>query len=265
MNENYKNIFSLENKLAFVVGGDGLIGKEIVKACLENEAEVVTLDYKKKISTNNPRFHYEVFDCADLNNIESNLQKYVNKYGSPDILINCSYPRTINWSKSSFESVNLNTLRKNVDIHMNSFSWIAKIICDEMVKSNTRGSVIQFGSIYGILGQDLSVYEGTKMKENMIYSLIKGGVINLSRQMASYYGQYYIRINSICPGGIRGHVAGKSDSQDPVFIRQYSKKTPLKRMGNPQDIAPLTVFLASDASSYITGQSILVDGGWSII
>ena len=169
MNENYKDIFSLNNKLAYVIGGDGLIGKEIVKAFLENEAEVVILDLKKNISTKSSRLHNEIFDCADLNNIENNLHKYLNKYGPPDILINCSYPRTSNYGKSSFDSVDLPTLRENVDIHMNSFSWIAKVIGDEMVKSKIKGSIIQFGSIYGLLGQDLSVYGNSK--NSLILSL----------------------------------------------------------------------------------------------
>ena len=103
------------------------------------------------------------------------------------------------------------------------------------------------------------------MKENMTYATIKGGITNLTRQMASYYGKYNIRVNTICPGGIFGPVAGKSDKQNPIFVEQYSNRTPLKRLGNPDEIASTVLFLASDAASYITGATIMVDGGWTAV
>ena len=83
--------------------------------------------------------------------------------------------------------------------------------------------------------------------------------------MASYYGKHNIRVNTLCPGGISGHVAGKSDEQDPLFVKNYCNKIPLKRMSNPDEIASVALFLASDAASYITGATIMVDGGWTAI
>ena len=131
-----------------------------------------------------------------------------------------------------------------------------------MVKKGIGGSIIQLSSIYGIVGQDLNIYEGTDMHENMTYAAIKGGITNLTRLMASYYGQYNIRINSLCPGGLEGHVAGKGDTQNPVFVKQYSRKNPLKRLGLAEEVASTALFLSSNASSYITGSTIMVDGGW---
>ena len=103
------------------------------------------------------------------------------------------------------------------------------------------------------------------MKENMPYSMIKGGLVNLTRQMASYYGRYGIRINSICSGGLKGHVAGKLRYQQKQFVKNYENKVPLKRLGDPDEVANVITFIASDASSYITGSNILVDGGWTTI
>ena len=148
---------------------------------------------------------------------------------------------------------------------MNSYAWLGRLAAEAMVKKNKGGSIIQLSSIYGIVGQDLNIYEGTNMHENMAYAVIKGGITNLTRLMASYYGQYNIRINSLCPGGLKGHVAGKNDTQHPVFIKQYSKKTPLRRLGFSEEIASTALFLASAASSYITGATIMVDGGWSAL
>ena len=134
-----------------------------------------------------------------------------------------------------------------------------------MKAKEVSGSIIQLGSIYGILGQDLSVYEGTAMHENMTYAAIKGGITNLTRQMASYYGKFNIRVNTLVPGGLSGSVAGKSDIQNPAFVKQYSQKIPLKRLGRAEEIASAALFLASDAASYLTGTSLIVDGGWSVV
>ena len=134
-----------------------------------------------------------------------------------------------------------------------------------MIKNKIKGSIINLNSIYGLLGQDLSIYEKTSMKENMPFSMIKGGLVNLTRQMASYYGRFGIRINGICSGGLKGHVAGKSSIQEKQFIKNYEKKVPLKRLGNPEEVANVITFIASNAASYVTGSNILVDGGWTII
>ena len=101
---------------------------------------------------------------------------------------------------------------------MNSVTWLARLAAEAMVKNKKSGSIIQLGSIYGVVGQDLTVYEGTDMNENMTYSAIKGGITNFTRLMASYYGQFNIRVNTLCPGGLEGHVAEKSETQNPVFI-----------------------------------------------
>ena len=146
---------------------------------------------------------------------------------------------------------------------MNSYAWLARLAAESMKAEGRNGSIIQLGSIYGILGQDLTVYEGTKMHENMTYTAIKGGITNLTRQMASYYGQFNIRVNILVPGGLSGNVAGKSDTQDPIFVKQYSQKTPLKRMGKAEEIASAALFLASNAASYVTGTMLMVDGGWA--
>ena len=195
----------------------------------------------------------------------NNLDKITNKFGHPDVFINCSYPKTDDWDRCSFSAINLHRMTKNVEIHMNSYAWIAKIVADKMVKNKIKGNIINLNSIYGLLGQDLTIYNKTSIKENMPYSMIKGGLANLTRQMASYYGRFGVRVNSICSGGLKEHVAGQANFQDKQFIKNYEKKVPLKRLGDPEEVANVITFIASEASSYITGSNILVDGGWTII
>ena len=156
-------------------------------------------------------------------------------------------------------------MKKNIDLQMNTSAWLSKLTADKMVQSKIKGNVINIGSTYGLLGQDLTVYEKTSMKENMTYSLIKGALVNFTRQMASYYGQFGIRVNNVCSGGLKGHVAGKSSQQEKNFVKNYSKKVPLKRLGEPEEIANVITFIASDAASYVSGANIVVDGGWTVI
>ena len=262
---DYKEKFSLEGRTAFIVGGEGLIGKEITKAISSHGAKIVILDLVKKDYNDKDNIYYKNFDCSNLEDIEPKLKDLIKEFDCPDIFINCSYPRTKDWSDNSFEKITLQSFRKNIDIHMNSYAWLAKNIAEAMSYHGKRGSIIQFGSTYGIVGQDITIYENTDMAENMSYATIKGGIANLTRQMASYYGKYNIRVNTICPGGISGHVAGKSETQNPIFVDQYCEKVPLKRLGRPEEIASTVVFLSSDASSYITGATIMVDGGWTAI
>lgn len=270
---NYIDNFKVTNKIAFVVGGLGLIGEEVTKAISSAGAKTVILDINKKKGIELEKYFnqkgyqaiYEKFDCSDLENIETNFSALLEKYGSIDIFVNCSYPRTEYWGNSSFKNITLESFRKNVDIHMNSYAWLARLAAEAMVEAGNGGSIIQLGSTYGIVGQDLTVYEGTDMHENMTYATIKGGITSLTRQMAAYYGQFNIRVNTLCPGGLEGHVAGKSDTQNPIFVKQYSNKTPLKRLGRAEEIASTALFLASDAASYITGANVMVDGGWTAI
>jgi NAD(P)-dependent dehydrogenase (short-subunit alcohol dehydrogenase family) len=271
--KSYLENFKLKNKVSYVMGGNGLIGTEVSKALSTAGSKIIILDIDNQkgialaneLKNNNYIANFELFDCADLERMDKNFLQLINKYGNPDIYINCSYPRTEDWARSSFQDISLNSFRTNVDIHMNSYSWLAKLFADKMIENDEGGSIVQFGSTYGVLGQDLTVYEGTDMKENMAYAAIKGGITNLTRLMASYYGKYNIRINTICPGGISGHVAGKSATQNPIFKKKYCNKTPLKRMGTPNEIASVVLFLSSPASSYITGETVMVDGGWNSI
>ena len=270
---NYLNKFNLSKKFAVIVGGLGLIGKEIVCALGSAGAKILILDinkskalsFKKKLIENNYSIKFEFFDCEDLHNLEKNFLEILDRNHCPNILVNCSYPRTKDWDKSSFSELNFKSFRKNIEIHMNTYSWISRLTAEQMIKSKIKGSIINLSSIYGVRGQDLQIYEGTEMKENMTYSVIKGGITNLTRQMASYYGRNEIRINTLVAGGIDGHVAGSTNEQNINFKNQYSKRVPLKRLGLASEVASSVLFLASDASSYVTGSQLVVDGGWTAV
>jgi NAD(P)-dependent dehydrogenase (short-subunit alcohol dehydrogenase family) len=262
---NYLDKFSLKKKAAFITGGCGLIGIEICKALASAGAKTVVLDIandkgkmlEKEIRSNGYECYYEQFDITNLEKSDQAIENFYNKYDSLDIWINNAYPRTNDWG-NDVENLNLESWRRNVDMHLNSYSWLSRKVALVMKERKIKGSIINISSIYGVVGNDFTVYDGTNLTSPMAYAAIKGGIINLSRYLASYFGKYNIRINNLCPGGI---FAG----QNEIFVKNYEKKVPLQKMGSSEDIASAALFLASEASSYITGSTIMVDGGWTAI
>lgn len=262
---------SFNSKFSIVLGGLGLIGKTVVRELLRSDSEVLILDLDKKLFDNFSlelgkegfKCKFEQFDAAALEESEIFLEKIISKYEVPDSFVNTSYPRTKEWFSSSFSEITLKNFIENLNIHLGSYVWTAKLLADRMVKSNKKGSIVLISSLYGEKAQDMSIYEGTNLKENMTYPVIKAGINNFVRQSAAYYGQYNIRVNAVSPGGIEGPIAGSKEEQDDKFKHNYLNKTPLKRMTTPLDVANAVVFLCSDNSSYITGHILNVDGGIS--
>ena len=142
---------------------------------------------------------------------------------------------------------------------------VLKILASEMAKNKIKGSIVNLSSIYGLVGQDLEIYKGTDMEENLSYSVIKGGINNLTRQMSSYYGKVGIRVNAICPGGVINAEDKKYLRTQKSFEKRYTDKVPLKRFARTDEVASAVIFLSSEASSYITGSLLTVDGGWTAI
>lgn len=254
--------FQITNKVAVVTGGAGLIGKSLCLALAEAGAKVYIAEVDdergKELCTemknNGLNADFVKVDITNESLIESAIFEVINKDKKIDIWINNAYPRTSDWG-NKFEDISSDSLRRNVDMHMNGYFICCQKVLKEMGKRGT-GVLLNMGSHYGVLGPNFSVYEGTQMTMPAAYSLIKGGIVNFSRYLATYYAPYNIRVNAICPGGI-------FNNQDPKFVERYKKLTPLNRMANPEDIAGAVLFLCSDASAYITGQVIMVDGGLS--
>lgn len=261
---NYLKKFSLEGKIAFVTGGVGLLGKEVTRALAHSGGKVIILDidqkkakeYQQQLKKEGSNVEVEKFDITALKQIDQAIDDLHKKYGAIDVWVNSAYPRTSDWGER-VENLSLESFQKNVDMHLNSYSWISRKVC-LIMKEQKGGSLINFGSIYGVVGNDFSVYEGTQISSPMGYSAIKGGIVNLTRFLASYFGEYNVRVNTVCPGGV-------FDNQNETFVKNYSKKTPLKRMCNPEEVASAVLFLATDASSYVTGITLMIDGGWTAV
>jgi NAD(P)-dependent dehydrogenase (short-subunit alcohol dehydrogenase family) len=261
----YKKLFNLEKLKIFIVGGNGLIGSEILKSLVDLDAIVTVFDLESKKNIEKSNFKFIKFNCANINSIQKFFKKFFKKNDCPDVFINASYPATKDWKKNTFKEINYKSYKKNIEIHLNSYIWLAKIMADQMKKNKIHGSIIQLSSIYGMVAQDGNLYKNTNINENMTYGVIKSSVIHFTKQLASHYGKNNIRVNNIIVGGIRGHIKGSKKKQDLKFLKKFKLKIPLGRIGEAKEIAPSVVFLASSASSYITGSNILVDGGYTIL
>ena len=251
---DYKNLFSCNNKVALVTGGAGLIGSAIAKGLLAHGAVVYIADNavaaKPKLGRGKLKNLY-----LDITNEDSVVEafKKVNKDSKRiDILVNSAYPRTKDWGKK-LEDVPFDSWKSNVNNQLGGFFLCCREAAQYMKKQG-GGSIINIGSIFGIVAPDFTNYEGTEMTSPAAYAAIKGGIASMTRYLASYYGKYNVRVNVLSPGGV-------FDNQPKVFVDRYCQKTPLSRMANAPDVVGAAVFLASDASCYVTGHNLVVDGG----
>ncbi|NDA62789.1 MAG: SDR family oxidoreductase [Chitinophagia bacterium] len=243
----------VKEKVIIVTGGSGLLGTEMVKDLQNKGAYVINFDINQDTDVQNG---FVNCDITDSQSVDAALDAVVSHYGRIDGLVNNAYPRTKDWG-TPFEEIQFASWKANVDMQLNSMFYISQQVLKGM-KERKSGNIVNIASIYGVVGNDWTVYEGTSIVSPAAYAAIKGGVINFTRYLAALYGKDGIRINCVSPGGI-------FNNQSEPFVRAYEKKVPMQRLGKPDDIAPAVSFLLSDEAEYITGQNLIVDGGWTAI
>jgi NAD(P)-dependent dehydrogenase (short-subunit alcohol dehydrogenase family) len=245
---DYESLFSCEGTTALVTGGSGLLGREVVAGLGAAGARVFAADVVPG----------EVAGAAgsvelDVTSADS-IAAAFDEVGRVDTVVNCAYPRTVDWG-ADIVDVALESFSENLRMHLGGYFAVSREAAERMAAA-CGGSIINFASIYGMVGPTWEVYEGTAMTMPVAYSAIKGGVINLTRFLATRYGAAGVRVNTISPGGI-------FDGQPESFVASYDRRTPLGRMGRCDEVVGPVVFLASPAASYVTGHNLVVDGGWT--
>jgi NAD(P)-dependent dehydrogenase (short-subunit alcohol dehydrogenase family) len=256
------DLFRLDGKVALVSGGAGLYGKHICRALAEAGAQVViasrdlatceaTADDLRAdgLSATATRL-----DQADETSIGEACDSVVAELGGIDILINNAVLR-IGGDIATAES---DALRATAEVNYVGLVQITRRVAQQMI-GRGGGSIVNIASIYGVVGPQFAVYEGTEIVSPAFYAFEKGGMINLTRYLAAFYGPSGIRVNCISPGGLA------TPDQPGSFVEAYCERTPLGRLAGPDDIKGPIVFLSSSAASYVNGVNLMVDGGWTAV
>ncbi len=270
MNNNTLELFSLKNKVAIVTGALGLIGKNHCIALAEAGANVVVCDLDeakcKEFASTLPTKSIGVgVDITNKPSVENLRDKTLKTFGKIDILVNNAAINDMFENpqaaaeQSMFENYPLEMWQQSLNVNVTGTFLCSQVIGTEMAKSK-KGSIINVASTYGIVGPDQSIYKkpdgSQSFYKSAAYPATKGAIISFTRFLAAYWGNKGVRVNTLSPGGVE-------NNQDEYFISNYSAKTPLGRMAQPTDYKGAIIFLASDASSYMTGANLIVDGGWT--
>lgn len=255
------DLFCLKGKSALVTGGAGLYGRQIVRAIAEAGAEtciasrnIQTLDtFAAELRSDGLLVNALQYDQGSEDSILALRDAFLGRYGKIDVLINNAVARPM---RDGFQSA-AETFNESMRINATGLFVITRAFGDAMAE-HAAGSIINIGSIQGMIGPDPPIYRGTTMHAwAPDYFFHKGGMINFTRFIASYYGPRGVRCNCLSPGGFQ-----TPDHPEP-FVRQYSERTFLGRLANDTDLMGAVVFLSSDASRYVTGANLPVDGGYT--
>ena len=257
----------LKNKVCVISGGAGLIGSVFSRKCAEEGAKVAIVDtnpekgralLKELVKkTKNKNIIFVSCDITNEKSVQDMVKMVVKKFGRIDCLVNSAYPKNKTYGKK-FEEVTYESFVENLSMHIGGYFLTSKEVSKVMTKQK-NGSIVLVGSHYGVMAPKFEIYDDTTMTVPVEYSAIKGGVIMMAKYLASYLGVSGIRVNALSPGGV-------FDNHKEPFLSAYVSKVRIapKRMATPNDIANALVFLFSDNASYITGQNLLVDGGWTV-
>lgn len=252
------NYHDLKNKKVLITGANGQLGRGLAVELLEKGAFVYLTDLQEEIGNSlatdlkNKRLTEYKYVSMDVTS-ENSINRTQEKIGQGiDVLINNAGVSVF----TPFEERTEKELDWVIDVNLKGTILCSKIFSKQMIEQK-EGKIINIGSIYGVVPADKKIYGGSGRNNSEIYGATKAGIIQLTKYLAAYLAEYNIKVNAISPGGI-------FNNQKQVFVDNYTEKTPLGRMAKVEDLTGLINFLCSDESNYITGQNIVVDGGFTL-
>jgi len=255
----------LKDKVVVVTGGAGLIGQEFVRAIIEqngiaiiadinkNEGQRVSNELSNKLKSN--KIDFFELDITSKKSLQECISYLDNKYGRIDALVNNAYPRNKNYGRHFFD-VEYDDFVENLGMNLGGCITPSQLF-SLYFQNQGYGNIINISSIYGVIAPKFEIYDNTEMTMPVEYAAIKSGMLHLTKYMAKYFKGKNIRVNAISPGGIL-------DSQPEEFLKKYNQECSTKGMLNGCDLNGTLVFLISDMSTYVNGQNIVVDDGFSL-
>lgn len=267
---SYHNLFDLQCKTAIVTGGAGILGRKFCAGLAEFGADVAVVDIDAKAAKDVAgglikQFDIKSFgigcDIAKPDWVDEMVKHVESSLGNIHILHNNAASKADNLDAffTPFEAYSLKQWREIMSVNIDGMFLMAQAVGKHMIEHGEGGSIIQTSSIYGIMAPDQRIYEGSfymgrPINTPAVYSASKAAVIGLTKYLAAYWADKGIRVNTLTPGGVES-------GQNETFKQRYSERIPLGRMAKPDEMVSALIYLASDASSYVTGQNIIVDGG----
>jgi NAD(P)-dependent dehydrogenase (short-subunit alcohol dehydrogenase family) len=265
----YAKLFRLDGKTALVTGGTGILGRHFCSGLAENGANVVIVDQDKTdveefAAHLAKKYHVKTLgvacDLSKENDVEKMVAQVWDLFNGIDILHNNAASKGSNIRDffEPSESFPMKAWREVMSVNVDGLFLVLRAVGSRMAVRGS-GSIIQTGSIYGVAAPDQRIYEGSNymggaISSPAVYSASKAAVVGLTKYFASLWGARNVRVNTLIPGGVES-------GQNAVFTTNYSRRVPMGRMARAEEMVGPLIFLSSDASSYITGQEIIVDGG----
>jgi NAD(P)-dependent dehydrogenase (short-subunit alcohol dehydrogenase family) len=270
--DNFRDLFSLSGKTALVTGATGILGQHFCRIFAQFGANVIAVDLdqgklesqrdalKKQFDIQAACFACDVSDQAAVREMVQQAKKLT---GYIDILHNNAATKTsdLNSYFSPNSAYASDTWKKVMGVNIDGMFFVAQAVADIMIQNKKGGSIIQTSSIYGILAPDQRIYKGSRFLDREIngpavYTASKHAVIGLSKHLATIWAEHGIRVNSLVIGGVES-------GQNEEFQNRYADRIPLKRMATVSDVVGGVIYLASNASPYTTGHTLVIDGGLS--
>jgi len=263
---NVKKLFDLSNKTIVLTGGAGLLGSQYAEGLSQAGADIILADINytecKKIAIELERKYKNSImpiklDLTKKKSIKNMVEKTVEEFSKIDVLINNAafQGKTGKERQIKLEELPESIWDKAISVNLTGIFLTCQEVGKIMLKQKS-GTIINIASTYGIVAADQRIYGNSGQNSAVYYAATKSAILNLTRYLASYWNRTGIRVNTLSPGGVE-------NNQGNSFIKNYSKKTMLGRMAHKSEYVGAMIFLASDASSYMTGSNLIVDGGWT--
>jgi NAD(P)-dependent dehydrogenase (short-subunit alcohol dehydrogenase family) len=258
-------------KTILITGATGYFGKYLVNYFSTKYQVIATSRSMDKLNATFPdakviKADMDVYDLAACEKKLGELCKTFDIYGLINNAYDFSTKTGFNSPEGRLETLSIESMKSAMDSGLLAPMLFTKVVGNQMVQKKIKGSIINISSMYGIVAPDSKLYEGKKAFNPLTYGVTKAGINGLTRYVASFWGAHGIRCNSVAPGAFPNtESASANATKDEEFLKRLENKTSLGRVGHPKDLLGLMELLLSENSSYITGQVMSVDGGWTAI